>query len=71
MPAAAERRLAPREPGAVAIGLNLVRFAGTLAGFLVGVAVEARRTGDPIDLEPRVLARRPVREAEAALAATR
>lgn len=55
MPVAAERRLAPRDPGALAAGINLVRFAITLAAFAVAVVKESRGSADPITLEPRVL----------------
>lgn len=63
MPAAAERRSAPREPSPLAIALNVGRFAATLAGVLVAVAKEGR-AADPITLEPRALSRRPVGETD-------
>jgi hypothetical protein len=67
MPAAAERRRAPRDPGAVAIGINLVRFTVALAGVAAAVVRESRGTADPITLEPRAL-RRPVEAPELAAA---
>ena len=63
MPAAAERRRSPRDPGAFAIGINLVRFTAALAGVAAAVVRESRGTADPITLEPRVL-RRPVESRE-------
>jgi hypothetical protein len=65
MPAAAERRRSPRDPGAFAIGINLVRFTVALAGVATAVVRESRGTADPITLEPRVLGR-PVESPELA-----